>query len=258
MILAIDVGNTNVTIGCMEGENIRFIERLYTDTKKTGLEYAIALKNVLELYAIDPAALEGAVLSSVVPPVTATISDAVTKATGHQALLVGPGVKTGLDIKIDDPAQLGADLVVGAVAAIAAYPCPLVVVDLGTATTFTVVNQARQVIGGMILPGVQTSLHSLSSSTSQLPNISLDAPRQLIGRNTVDCMKSGILYGSAACVDGMLCRIEEALGQPVTAVATGGLAGSIVPLCRETLVVDDALLLRGLLLIYQLNRPTER
>ena len=254
MILAVDIGNTHIVIGCIEGERILFVERLYTDTTKSELEYAISFKNVLEIYGIDRSGLKGGIVSSVVPPVTATLRNAAEKVTGREILVVGPGVKTGLDIRIDNPAQLGSDLAVGAVAAIEEYPCPLVIIDMGTATSFTVVNEKRQVIGGMIMPGVGAALESLTGKTSQLPKISLEPPKRIIGSNTVDCMKSGVLYGNAACVDGMISRIREELGREVQVVATGGMAKSIIPCCREKIAIDDALLLKGLRLIYERNR----
>ena len=254
MILAVDIGNTHIVIGCIEGERILFVERLYTDTTKSELEYAISFKNVLEIYGIDRSGLKGGIVSSVVPPVTATLRNAAEKVTGREILVVGPGVKTGLDIRIDNPAQLGSDLAVGAVAAIEEYPCPLVIIDMGTATSFTVVNKKRQVIGGMIMPGVGAALESLTGKTSQLPKISLEPPKRFIGSNTVDCMKSGVLYGNAACVDGMISRIREELGREVQVVATGGMAKSIIPCCREKIAIDDALLLKGLRLIYERNR----
>ncbi len=254
MILAVDIGNTHIVIGCIEGERILFVERLYTDTTKSELEYAISFKNVLEIYGIDRSGLKGGIVSSVVPPVTATLRNAAEKVTGREILVVGPGVKTGLDIRIDNPAQLGSDLAVGAVAAIEEYPCPLVIIDMGTATSFTVVNEKRQVIGGMIMPGVGAALESLTGKTSQLPKISLEPPKRFIGSNTVDCMKSGVLYGNAACVDGMISRIREELGREVQVVATGGMAKSIIPCCREKIAIDDALLLKGLRLISERNR----
>ena len=254
MILAVDIGNTHIVIGCIEGERLLFVERLYTDTTKSELEYAISFKNVLEIYGIDRSGLKGGIVSSVVPPVTATLRNAAEKVTGREILVVGPGVKTGLDIRIDNPAQLGSDLAVGAVAAIEEYPCPLVIIDMGTATSFTVVNEKRQVIGGMIMPGVGAALESLTGKTSQLPKISLEPPKRFIGSNTVDCMKSGVLYGNAACVDGMISRIREELGREVQVVATGGMAKSIIPCCREKIAIDDALLLKGLRLIYERNR----
>ena len=253
MILAIDIGNTNIVIGCIKDNRILFVERLYTDVKKSELEYAISVKNVLEIYGVDRKELLGGIVSSAVPPVTGTIRNAAAKVIGKELLVVGPGVKTGLDIRIDNPAQLGPDLVVGAVAGIEEYGCPLVIVDMGTATTFTVANEKRQVIGGMILPGVGVALDSLTNHTSQLPKISLEPPKKLIGSNTVDCMKSGVLYGNACCVDGMIGRIREELDMAFHVVATGGMAKHIIPHCREEIHMDDALLLKGLNLIYQRN-----
>ena len=253
MILAIDIGNTNIVIGCIRDNRILFVERLYTDVKKSELEYAISVKNVLEIYGVDRGELKGGIISSVVPPVTGTIAHAAAKVIGKELLVVGPGVKTGLDIRIDNPAQLGPDLAVGAVAGIEEYGCPLVIVDMGTATALTVVNEKRQVIGGMLLPGVGVALDSLISRTSQLPKISLEPPKKFIGSNTVDCMKSGVLYGNACCLDGMIGRIREELGTAPRVVATGGMAKHIIPYCREKIHMDDALLLKGLNLIYQRN-----
>lgn len=254
MILAIDIGNTNIVIGCIKDNEILFVERLHTDGKKSQLEYAISLKNVLELYGVDRKGLEGGIISSVVPPVTGTIHNAAAKIIGKELLVVGPGVKTGLDIRIDNPAQLGPGLVVGAVAGIEEYGSPLVIIDMGTATAFTVVNEKRQVIGGMILPGVGVALDSLTSRTSQLPKISLDPPKKFIGSNTIDCMKSGVLYGNACCIDGMIGRIREELSVVPKVVATGGLAKRIIPYCREQIQMDDALLLKGLNLIFERNQ----
>ena len=253
MILAIDIGNTNIVLGCIRDRKILFTERLSTDHAKTDLEHAISIKNVLELHNIDPKEIEGAIIGSVVPPITALIGEALRKITGCTAMIVGPGVKTGLNILMDNPAQVGSDLIVGAVAGIAEYPLPLVLIDMGTATTVCVIDEHKNYIGGMIMPGLRVSLDSLTSRTSQLPRISLDPPKRLIGKNTIECMKSGILFGNASCIDGMIDRIEKELGQNVTAVATGGLAGRIVPLCRHEITLDNELLLKGLLLIYEKN-----
>ncbi|MDD2956929.1 MAG: type III pantothenate kinase [Lachnospiraceae bacterium] len=253
MILAIDIGNTNIVLGCIQENKILFTERLSTDHAKTDLEHAISIKIVLELHNINPREVTGAIIGSVVPPITALIRDALYKITGCPAIVVGPGVKTGLNILMDNPAQVGSDLIVGAVAGIAEYPLPLILIDMGTATTICVIDENKNYIGGMILPGLRVSLDSLTSRTSQLPKISLEPPKRLIGKNTIECMKSGILYGNASCIDGMISRIEEDLGQSATAVATGGLAAAIVPLCRHNIILDDELLLKGLLLIYKKN-----
>lgn len=255
MILALDVGNTNIVLGCIDEQKILFTERISTDHHKTDLEHAISIKTVLDLHHIDPSSVTGAIIGSVVPPITGLLREAIRKVTGCTALVVGPGVKTGLNIKMDNPATVGSDLIVGAVAAIHSYQVPLIVIDMGTATTMIVVDQNENYIGGMIMPGIQVSLDSLTARTSQLPRISLDPPRHLIGKNTIECMKSGVLYGNAAMIDGLIDRIEETIGQEATVIATGGLSSVIVPLCRHKIFEDDALLMRGLLLIYERNVP---
>ena len=254
MILAIDIGNTNIVIGCCDDEKIYFIERLSTNIPKTELEYAISFKNVLEIYGIDPAQIEGGIVSSVVPPITNIVRSSAEKVLGKPVKIVGPGVKTGLNILMDNPAQVGSDRIVNAVAAINEYPVPLVIIDMGTATTFCVVDDKKNYIGGMILPGVRISLDALTSRTSQLSRISIEAPKKTIGKNTIDCMKSGIIHGNAACIDGMVQRIEKELGQKATVLATGGLAKKIVPYCEQDIVIDDELLLKGLRLIYNKNK----
>ena len=253
MILAIDIGNTNIVLGCIRERHILFTERLSTDHSKTGLEHAISLKIVLEMHQINPEEIDGAIIGSVVPPLTGLFQEALQKIIGRSAMVVGPGIKTGLNILMDNPAQVGSDLIVGAVAGIAEYPLPLILIDMGTATTICVIDSRKNYIGGMILPGLRVSLDSLTSRTSQLPRISLDPPKRLIGKNTIECMKSGVLYGNASCLDGMIDRIEADLGQKTTVVATGGLAKRIVPLCAHSIILDDELLLKGLLLIYEKN-----
>lgn len=254
MILAIDVGNTNIVIGCCEGDRVLFTERLSINRTATVLEYVISFKTVLDIYNIKPQDVEGGIISSVVPSVTMAIKSAVMKLVGKSIKVVGPGLKTGLNIKIDDPKELGADLVVGAVAAINEYKAPMVIFDLGTATTASVIDENLCYLGGMIIPGAVVSLNSLTSSTSQLPKISLEAPRKLIGGNTVECMTSGIIYSTAASIDGICERIEEQMGREVTIIATGGIAPTIVPFCKKKIVVDDDLLLKGLIILYNKNK----
>lgn len=254
MIFAVDMGNSNIVLGCMKGEKLLFEERLATSQEKTALEYAIAIKNLLELYGVMPSDIEGSIISSVVPQLTETVALAVKKVCGKTPLIVGPGIKSGLNIIIDNPAQLGSDLVIGAVGALQNYKPPMVIIDMGTATTITYINEKSQFCGGAIMPGVVTAMNSLVSDTSQLIKISLDAPKKVVGSNTIDCMKSGAIYGNAAMIDGMIERIEEEEGREVTAVATGGLAGLIVPYCRKKIIVDDSLLIKGLYLIYMKNK----
>lgn len=254
MVLAVDIGNSNIVIGCCCDNKITFVERLSTKPDSTTLEYAISFKNVLELYGITKEDIDGAIISSVVPSVTSTVLGAVKKITGIDALVIGPGLKTGLNIMIDNPAQLGSDLVVDAAAGIAEYPLPLIIFDMGTATTVSVIDENKNYLGGMILPGVNISLNALTARTSQLPKISLDPPKKVIGRNTIDCMKSGILYSTASSLDGIIDRIEEETGKKYTVVATGGLAGRIIPMCKKKIILDDELLLKGLIIIYNKNK----
>ena len=253
-ILAIDMGNTSIVIGCVDDDKVIFEERLSTDLSKTELEYAVDLKTVLDIYHIKRTDIEGCIISSVVPQITGIAKLAAEKILKKEVMVLGPGVKTGLNIVMDNPGQLGADLVADAVAGLASYPVPLVVIDMGTATTISVVNSKKQYIGGMIMPGVGISLDALTARASQLSGISIDAPRHIIGKNTIECMKSGVLYSNAAALDGIIDRIEEELGEKTTVIATGGLAKKIVPHCRKEIILDEELLLKGLMLIYRKNK----
>ena len=255
MILTVDIGNSNIVAGCIDQERTYFVERLSTNLNKTSLEYAISFKNILELYHIDAASIDGCIISSVVPPLNRTIRDSLEKITHKSVMTVGPGIKTGLNIKIDTPAQLGSDLVVDAVAAIHEYGAPLLIFDMGTATTMSAIDHTGSYVGGAIIPGIKVSLDSLSSRTSQLPRIGLDKPRRVIGTNTIECMKSGAIYGNACMIDGMIDRASEELQGNIKVIATGGLARFITPHCRHHIIYDDILLLKGLLLIYQKNKP---
>lgn len=255
MLLAIDVGNTNIVLGCMEGESIRFTARLATCRERTEDEYALLLANILALREVGARSVSGAIISSVVPELKPVLKRAVGLLCGVTPLVVGAGVKSGLDIKIDNPAQLGSDLVVGAVGAIARYEKPLLVVDFGTATTLSVIDGRGRYRGGMIIPGLRLAVEALSSGTAQLPHVDLSAPERVIGTNTIDCMNAGAIYGSAAMLDGVIQRVEEELGEEIrTVVGTGGLVGKVAPFCRRKLVVDDALMLWGLKIIYEKNR----
>ena len=254
MILAIDIGNTNIVVGCIDEEKIYFTERLSTVHTKTELEYAVDIKTVLDIYHIKRTDIEGCIISSVVPQITDIAKLAAEKILKKEVMVLGPGVKSGLNIVMDNPGQLGADLVADAVAGLASYPVPLVVIDMGTATTISVVNSKKQYVGGMIMPGVGISLDALTARASQLSGISIDAPRHIIGKNTIECMKSGVLYSNAAALDGIIDRIEEELGEKTTVIATGGLAKKIVPHCRKEIILDEELLLKGLMLIYRKNK----
>ncbi len=254
MILVIDIGNTNIVAGCVEGKDILFRERLSTAHRATMLEYSVLFKTAFEMNGIDYKKIEGAIISSVVPSVTNIVKEAVGKLCSITPMIVGPGVKTGISIVIDNPAQLGSDLVVDAVASVEEYSVPQIVIDMGTATTISVIDGKKQYLGGAILPGVAVSHDALIGRTSQLPKVAFEKPKKLIGSNTVDSIKSGIMYGNAGAIEGIVDRFEEELGEKCTVIATGGLAKAIVPLCKREIIIDEDLLLKGLMLIYEKNK----
>ncbi len=254
MILTIDVGNTNIIVGCGNEKRMLFVERLSTCIRNTALEYAIAFKNILEIYGVNKNEIRGCIVASVVPSETAPIKKALENVIKKDVMIVGPGIKTGLSIIIDNPAQLGANLVVGAVAGIEYYDAPLIIFDMSTATTVSVIDEIRNYIGGMILTGVETALEALIEKTSLLQRVAVEAPKKIIGSNTVDCMKSGAVFGTAASVDGIIERIESETGQKYKVIATGLLAESIVPHCGHDIIVDKELLIKGLVSIYNKNK----
>lgn len=253
MILTIDVGNTNVVIGCVENGEVRSSYRLATNLNDLSSDYALRMRQNFEFDGIDYHAFTGAILSSVVPQLNRAIRTAVKKVTGLDCMVVGAGIKTGVNVKIDDPGTLAGDLITGAVGALAMFKPPIIVIDMGTATTIVAIDKDGAYTGGAIVPGVKLSYTALSSGTSLLPNIAIEAPSKCIGTNTVDSMKSGAVYGTAALVDGMIDRMEEELGAPVSVVATGGLAGVVVPYCRREIAYEPALLLKGLAILYEKN-----
>ncbi len=253
MILAVDIGNTNIVLGCIEDDKILFEARMATDLIKTSDQYCAELKTMLSLFGVAPEDIDGSIISSVVPPVLNSFKTAIRKLTGCSAMVVGPGIKTGLNIRMDNPSEVGSDLIVAAVAAIAEYGAPLLLVDMGTATTITAIDESGAFVGGCICPGVKISMEALTGRTAQLPGISLDAPRCAIGKNTRDSMRSGIMLGAAAMLDGLLDRMEAELGAKVTVVATGGISKFVLPLCRRKMVYDRSLMLKGLKLLYARN-----
>lgn len=253
MLLAIDIGNTNIVIGVIRDDEIAFEGRIATDHIKTSDQYGVEIKNILSLFDVKSADIHDCIISSVVPPVFNSVRTGLVKLIGKEPMVVGPGLKTGLNIQMDTPSQVGSDRIVIAVAALAELEPPLTLLDLGTATTIEVVGKGNAYLGGCIIPGVRVSLEALTSRTAQLPGIRLDKPKKVIGKNTIDCMRSGIMYGTAAMIDGMLDRVEEELGYPTTVVATGGMAPFVVPLCRRKIRVDRDLLLKGLNIIYKKN-----
>lgn len=253
MILALDVGNTNIVLGGAVDGKIEFVARFATDRGKTADEYAIMFSGLFNIHNVDISSVEGAIISSVVPPITNTLKQAVQLLCGLTPLVVGPGLKTGLNIRIDNPAQAGSDLIADSVAAMTRYPLPAVVIDMGTATTLSTLNKQGEYIGNIIFPGVELSIEALASRSAQLPHISLDAPERVIGKNTIDSMRSGIVLGNASMLDGMIDRIEAELGEQVSVVATGGLAATIIPHCRRKIEYNADLVLLGLLDIYERN-----
>lgn len=253
MILAVDIGNTNIVIGGIRDDEICFEARLRTEPTKTSDEYCIDLKMILDIYGIQVSCIEGSIIASVVPQVFNSVKTAMKKLTGKNSLVVGPGIKTGLNIKVENPAQTGADLVVGCVAALREHAAPLIVVDMGTATSMVVLDASGAFIGGCICPGVKISMEALTERTALLPGLQLDQPRKVIGRNTIDCMRSGIMYGAASMLDGMIERMESELGTKTTVVATGGIAKFVVPLCKTSVIYDKNLILKGLAALYRDN-----
>ena len=254
MILAIDVGNTNIVLGFIEEGKILSVVRIHTDTRETEAEYAIKLKEIIYAYGMELQAIDGAIMSSVVPPVTEAMRRAVRQLTGLECMIVGPGVKTGMNVRVDDPGTVAGDLIVGGVAAMHFYGTPAIVLDFGTATTATVIDETGSFRGGAIMPGVMLSYRALAAGTSLLPEISITPPKKCISTNTVDCMRAGAVFGTTGMIDGLIDRMEEELGMPCLVVATGGLASGVVPCCRHEIICDDDLLLKGLWYLYEKNK----
>ena len=255
MLLAIDIGNTNVVIGCLNSDSQAVKQfRMVTDLKKTDDEYASSMKMILQHNGVDCSQFEGAIICSVVPPLTDIFRRAVEEITGLKALVVGSGIKTGLNIMIENPASLGSDIVAVSVGALADYSLPVIVLDMGTATTITVVDKGNRYIGGAIIPGVALSMNALSSGTSLLQKVPIEAPKKCICTTTTESMQSGAVFGNAAMLDGMIDRFEQELGCKASVVATGGIAAKIIPNCSHEIVYDENLLLRGLGVIYKKNK----
>ena len=256
MLLAIDVGNSNTSVGLFDRDKtLCFLASLDTDSRKTADQISIDLMNLFTLYRYRFSDVTGAILCSVVPPLNFMMEKALTRLLGKPPMIVGPGVKTGLNIRMEIHNQLGADLVADAVAALEKFHPPIITIDMGTAITVGVISEGRNYEGGMLLPGVNVSLDALSHRTAQLPAISLQHPKTLIGKTTEDCMRSGIVYGTAGMLDGIIDRIREQFGgKEISVVATGGNAPVIVKYCRNKIVYDKYLLMDGLWAIYQKNK----
>lgn len=256
MILAINVGNTHIVFGLVDGKRIlKPVMDIKTDRNRTAFEYASEIKQILSLGCFDTADIEGAIISSVVPPMTHIIKSAVKRLTGLDALIVGAGVKSGIHILTDDPGSVASDLVATAVGAKEEYSLPCVIVDMGTAATLTVVDENGRFIGGSFMPGINLSLSALSEEASLLPRIELLPPKKAIASSTVECMRSGVIYGYAGAIDGIIDKFSEELGrEPASIVTTGGIAELVCGFTKRKTVNDSDLLLKGLGLIYSKNK----
>lgn len=253
MVLTVDIGNTNIVLGGFTGDELKFVARIATNASKTEDEYATKIKSILFLHEVDKAEIKGAVISSVVPPLTLVMSDAINLVYGIRPLLVGPGIKTGINIHCDDPSTVGADLICACVAANSIYGNPALVVDMGTATKMMVIDNTGTFIGVSIIPGVNIALKALANGTAQLPQISLEAPNSVIGKNTADCMRSGAVFGNASMIDGMIDRFNDEMGCELKVIATGGLSETIIKHCKHEIVLDSDLVLKGLNILYKKN-----
>lgn len=254
VILTVDVGNTNIVLGGFENDILKFTSRMATQASKMEDQYAIEFADIIRLYGYKPSHFDGAIISTVVPQLIPVLKSALKKLFKCKVIVVGPGLKTGLNIRIDNPAILGSDLVCAAVGALKKYTPPLIIFDLGTATTISAIDKNGVFLGGSIFPGVKVSLDALSRSTAQLPYISTELESEtVIGANTIDSMKSGIVLGTASMMEGMIDRYRAILGEETTVLATGGLAPSIAVHCHRDVIIDSDLLSDGLYAIYKKN-----
>ncbi len=254
MILAVDIGNTDITVGCADENKIYFTENIASDKNRTSFEYAVAFLDMLRIHNIEETGLDGAIVSSVVPPLTGVIKEAAWRITRKEPLVVGAGLKMGINIKMDDPKSVGSDQIVYAVAGIKQYGAPLIVADMDTATTMFVIDNNSNYIGGMIAPGIGLSMASLAANAAQLYEVTIEAPKRAIAKNTVESIKSGIVLGCSAMLDGMIDRLQGELGYTAPVVATGKYAGVVVPHCNKKVLQDGELLMKGLWIIYEKNK----
>lgn len=253
MLLCTDVGNTNIKFALYKGEKLLMKLRFSTNRSKTADDYAVDLYTIFKINNVNVKEISGSIISSVVPLVTDLLKKAIMTVANVDSLVIGPGIKTGLDIRLDNPGAVGSDIVCMCVALKKYYPCPVIVVGMGTATTILYMNENKAYCGGVILPGVQISLDALTARCALLPSVNFSAPQKAIGTNTADCIRSGIIYSNAAMIDGMIDRFEEEVQQKCTLVATGGMAQHIVSYCKKNIIINDDLVLEGLRLIYEKN-----
>jgi type III pantothenate kinase len=254
MLLTIDVGNTNIVYGLFDGERLLHQFRVESSRGKTADEYAVVIRQLLAMHDIGPGDVHAAILASVVPALTEPMVDLVQRAFGKEALVVGPGIRTGMSILYENPREVGADRIVNAVAAFEKVKGGVIVVDFGTATTFDCVTPKGEYLGGVIAPGVQISADALFTRAAKLPRVEIARPAKVVGRNTLHSMQSGIVYGYVGLVDGLVERLKEELGYPCSVIATGGLARMIAPMSKTIEEVEDELTLVGLRILYERNQ----
>ena len=253
MLLVIDVGNTNIVLGLYVGDELKANWRISTKKSNSTDEYGTLIVNLFQVAGLPYREVTGMIVSSVVPPLTTTIQNMATKYFGIMPLQVGPGIKTGMPILYENPREVGADRIVNAIAAYQRFPESLIIVDFGTATTFDVVSEKGEYMGGVITPGITISMDALFTHTAKLPRFEIKKPRTVIGKNTIHSMQSGILYGYVSLVDGIVDRIFEELQSRPRVIATGGLAPIIVPETRTIEQICENLTLDGLRLIWEMN-----
>ncbi len=255
MILCVDIGNTNIVLGCFDDENIKFISRISSDKKRMPDQYAVEISNILSLYNVSQSEISGAVIGSVVPSLTEYLRQAVKRLFNIEPMIIDATTKINMNIKLENPLAVGADLVAAAVGAKAKHGFPLIIIDMGTATTLTAIDKNGDFLGGSIIPGLRTSTDALIGNTSLLHGFTFDAPKNPIGRTTSDALKSGAILGTAAMLDGLCDLYNKQLGAKAKIVATGGLASKVIPFCKHDIILDDMILLDGLKEIYEINIP---
>ena len=253
MVLTVDIGNTNIVLGVFDGDRLTLSARISTDKSRTSDEYSVMLKGIFEINGLDLSRFEGIILSSVVPQLNEVMCRALSRFTAVRVLTVGPGLRTGFQILADDPTELGADQVCNVAGALTEFAGPLVIADSGTATTLTVVNSQSNICGVIICPGLRLAAEALAGGTAQLPHIPLEGPVKAYGRNTVECMRTGIVGGTAAMIEGLVRGVERDFGEPVRLILTGGMSQLLLPHIERPVEHRPDLLVHGLYSLYKRN-----
>lgn len=254
MILAVDIGNTTIGIGVFSGDRLCLYEKISSQETLTILEYIEKLKNIFSAHKLSPEEFDGSILSCVVPRLTEVFLHTLEQYTGKQVLLLSHKMNLGYELKVDYPEQVGSDRLADAAGAVGSYPLPLITIDMGTATTINVIDENLLFRGGIILPGVGTAHEALLGKAAQLFHSQTHVPGHTIGTNTQECITSGMIYGNACAIDGIISRIQKELGQPCTIVATGGYSEQIIPHCKSEIIIDNNLLIKGLIRLYETNK----